>query len=301
MACKAVGAALALLLALGIGASQAAVQAPALSAEQIVERNVAARGGLEAWRAVNTMTWIGHLEGEHAPMGGAPFVMHQARPNRTHFEVKVIGRPTLRVFDGLHGWKAKPGTGDAPDVRPYTPQENLYAARSPGLQGPLIDYQAKGNSVALEEIDEIDGHRAYRLRVTLASGEVDHIWIDTASFLEIRCDRPSYGPKEANPEVSVFYRDYKDFDGLKLPSIIETAAVAGQSPDRMTIERVSVNPRLEKYTFAEPGLRRRRGQFARGAAEANPARRLLQTPESPAATPDEGSAAALQLPSSHPK
>ena len=34
---------------------------PKLSAAEIVERNVAARGGFEAWRAVHTLSYSGHL------------------------------------------------------------------------------------------------------------------------------------------------------------------------------------------------------------------------------------------------
>jgi hypothetical protein len=153
--------------------------------------------------------------------------------------------------------------------------------------------------VALEEIDEIDGRRAYRLRVNLSSGEVDHVWIDASSFLEIRYDRPSYGPKEGNPAVSVFYRDYKDFDGLKLPSIIETAAAPGQSPDRMTLERVSINPRIDRYAFSEPGRRGRRGDFARRFPEADTARRPPLPPAASPAAPADGPAASLQTPSSN--
>jgi len=294
-------AALALVAALASVTVTAAVGAAELSAQEIVDRNVAARGGLEAWRKVDRMTWIGHLEGEHAPMGASPFVLHQARPNLTHFEVKAIGRPTLRVFDGLHGWKARPGRTDAPEVRAYTPQETLYASRSPGLQGPLIDYQARGSTVDLEQIDTIDGQRAYRLRVVLASGEVDRVWIDAASFLEVRYDRPSYGPKEANQTVSVFYRDYQDFEGLKLPATIETAAAPGQSPDRMTIERVAINPRLDRYAFAEPGQRGRHAPLARGSAEVGVARRPAP-PTAPALPlPAEGRAAALPSPAANPQ
>jgi len=280
---------LALLVALGSSAAQPATPAPELTAEQIIERNVAARGGLEAWRKVDTMTWIGHLEGEHAPLASAPFVMHQARPNKTHFEVRAVGRPTLRVFDGRHGWKARPGKGETPDVRPYTAQEDLYAYRAPGLEGPLIDYRAKGNAVVVEEIDEIDHHRAYRLRLDLSSGEVGHVWIDASTFLEIRYDRPSYGPKGTNEVVSVFYRDYKIHEGLNLPSIIETAAAPGQAPDRMMIERVSVNPRLDKHAFSEPGLRSGRGPWAR-RPDANPARLPPAPPATAQAAPIPGAA-----------
>ena len=301
MAHGAWSAALALVAALAGSAGSVAVGAAELSAQEIVERNVAARGGLEAWRKVERMTWIGHLEGEHAPMGASPFVLHQARPNLTHFEVKAIGRPTLRVFDGLHGWKARPGKTEVPEVRAYTPQETLYASHAPGLQGPLIDYQARGSTVDLEEIDTIDAQRVYRLRVVLASGEIDRVWIDAATFLDVRYDRPSYGPKGANQTVSVFYRDYQDFEGLKLPSRIETAAASGQSPDRMTIERVAINPRLDRYAFAEPGLRARHAPLARGPSDATMARRPAAAVTASPPPPAEGRAASLSAPSSEPQ
>src|SRR6202158_1948518 len=35
---------------------------PSLTAQQIVEKHVAARGGLQAWRAVQTMSWSGKLD-----------------------------------------------------------------------------------------------------------------------------------------------------------------------------------------------------------------------------------------------
>ena len=57
-------------LAAGFAAGAlAAGQAPApkLSADEIVEKNAAARGGLDAWRQVRTMVWVGHIESAHAP------------------------------------------------------------------------------------------------------------------------------------------------------------------------------------------------------------------------------------------
>src|SRR6516164_4402592 len=42
-------------------AAETVAPLPALTAEQIVDRNVAARGGLQAWRAVKTMSLAGKL------------------------------------------------------------------------------------------------------------------------------------------------------------------------------------------------------------------------------------------------
>jgi hypothetical protein len=70
-------------------ATARAPKALATTAAEVIDRNVAARGGLDAWRKVNTMMWLGHLErGGRTDGPHIPFVMQLQRPNRTRFEIK---------------------------------------------------------------------------------------------------------------------------------------------------------------------------------------------------------------------
>jgi hypothetical protein len=252
-------AALAAGFATGAPAAKHAPAAPQLSTEEIVAKNAAARGGLDAWRQVRTIAWAGHIQSAHAPAPSMQFVLQQQRPNKTRFEVNAMGQKTVRVFDGTNGWKANAGHAGRPQVRPYTIQEIRYAQGAQGIDGPLIDHTAKGIVVTLEGLDEIEGRKAYHLALRLASGETDHLWIDAASFLDIRYDRtPASAGGGAARVISTRYRDYKTFDGLQIPSVIETGASAGpgSAPDRMVIETVVVNPPLDKRTFADPAASR---------------------------------------------
>jgi hypothetical protein len=228
--------------------------APAeLSATQIVERNVAARGGLEAWRKIQTMVWVGHLEGARLPMPNTPFLLEQKRPNKTRFEIIAGGEKSMRVFDGSLGWKVRSGSDGRPVTQPFTPQELSFAQRAPGIDGALIDAQAKGNAVTLEGTDEVDGRAAYRLLVRLASGERDRVWIDAQTFLDVKVERTSYDATGAAVPVAVHYGDYKAIDGLQIPTTIETSAGPATPVNRMVIERISLNPPLSDRTFAKPG------------------------------------------------
>src|SRR3974390_2880741 len=83
-----------------VAPAEAEAPPPKLSAEQIVAKNVAARGGLAAWKGVQTMVWIGHIESAHAPVPSVLFVLQQQRPNRTRFEINALGQKTVRGFDG---------------------------------------------------------------------------------------------------------------------------------------------------------------------------------------------------------
>jgi hypothetical protein len=268
--------------------------APQLSTDEIIEKNAAARGGLDAWRQVRTMIWVGHIESAHAPMPSMQFVLQQERPNKTRFEINAMGEKTVRVFDGTHGWKANAGHDGRPQVRPYTIEELRYAQGAQGIDGPLIDHTAKGIEVTLEGLDEIEGRRAYRLELRLASGELDRLWIDATSFLDIRYDRtPAGAAGGATRVVSTRCRDYKTFDGLQIPSVIETGASAGpgSAPDRMVIERVVVNPPLDKRTFANPAASQGRHDSQYTPRPPSTARGRVAPPDpAPAADADAGSA-----------
>lgn len=225
-----------------------------LSAQQIVAKNAAARGGLEAWRKVQTMVWLGHIESARASLPSVLFTLSQERPNKMRFEISAMRERTLRVFDGTHGWKLRPAQGRA-EVQPYTPDEVRFAQSGPGLDGPLIDSAEKGSALSIVGIDQIEKHEAYHLIVRTAAGESQHVWVDTKTFLDIRYDRPAGGPAGASRTVSVVYRDYRATDGLMIPSIIETGVAPGVPPDRMVIERVVLNPSLSDQTFRNPARR----------------------------------------------
>jgi hypothetical protein len=226
---------------------------PALTADQIVAKNVAARGGLEAWRKVRTMAWLGHIQSANVPGADLPFILEMKRPDKTRFEIRAQAQKSVRMYDGTQGWKLRPTRTGFPDLRPYTTDELNFARDAQGIDGPLMDYKAKGISVALEGIDEVEGNKAYRLSVKLPSGSSHHVWIDAQSFLDIKSDREARNAFGMAGTVSVYYRNYQGVDGLQIPFTIETSGLdSTKTPDRMVIDKVALNPPLEDWMFARP-------------------------------------------------
>ena len=235
----------------GAAASGAAAASspPGLSAQQIVDRSVTVRGGLAAWNKIATIIWAGHLESERSPVPNLPFQLKEKRPGKSRFEITEPSQRSIRVFNGVGGWKMKLGPDGRPDIKPLTEQEVKFARAAPGLEGPLVDYQARGSTLALEGTEELEGRRCYRIGVTLATGDHQTVWIDAQSFLESRFDRTTYGPAGPKGTVTVRYRDYKELEGLALPSVMEISGAAAGKPDRMVIERVALNPPIEEREF----------------------------------------------------
>ncbi|MGA7178361.1 MAG: hypothetical protein WBX11_02075 [Thiobacillaceae bacterium] len=234
--------------------------APALTAAQIVDKNIAARGGLDAWRKVQTTIWVGHIESPNAPALNIPFALEQKRPDKTRFEIKMQNQLSVRMFDGSHGWKVRPGRDGHPDVQAFTPDELRFAEESQGIDGPLMDYQSEGITITLDGMEKVDGANAYRLSLLLPSGSRRHVWIDAQSFLDIKSDRKSQNASGAPGTVSKYYRDYRTVDGLRIPFIIESGSDTGRAADKMVIDKVVLNPPLQDRMFAEPFAPRRQNK-----------------------------------------
>lgn len=235
-----------------LACAQAPVAGASLSAEQIVARNVEARGGADAWRKVQSMVWVGRVDSPNAPAPGLPFMLALKRPDRTRFEITVLNRVVAHVFDGKEGWKVRPASGGAPDLRPDTGDEVKFSRDEQVIDGPLLDHDAKGISVALEGTDKVDGHDAYRLAVRMPSGAQRHVWVDAHSFLEVKYDREVRGASGRAATIEVMYRDFRDVDGLRIPFVIESGAAGTDKKDRLVIDKVTLNPPLDDMAFAKP-------------------------------------------------
>lgn len=272
----------------GVAADEPAARKP--GAAQIVAKNVAARGGLEAWRKVQTMVWSGHMESATAQVPSMQFVLQQKRPNMTRFELTALNRRTVRLFDGTHGWRVHPTADGRTQAQPYTPQELKFAKEAQGIDGPLIDYEAKGIAVALDGVEDVEGHKAFRLNLRLPSGERHTVWIDASTFLEIKYDRTSYSATGVPGTVSVLYRDYKAVEGLKIPTTVVIGAGSTKAPDKMVIEKIAVNVPLDDRAFTNAGAPGARRAHVAGHPRGSPAGvRTPTVPPPDAANPDPGS------------
>jgi hypothetical protein len=264
---------------------------PTLSAAQIVEKNVAARGGLQAWRAVETMMLAGKMgaggnqratlslripetQNAQGALQGVrqrpaeevqlPFVMDLARPHKERVELEFKGQTAIQVYDGTNGWKLRPFLNRL-EVEPYTAEEMKIASRQSELDGPMVDYAAKGTRVELDGVEKVEDRDTYKLKLTLKSGDVTHVWVDAKTFLEAKMEGQPRRLDGTDHPVEVYYRDYRNVNGLQIPFVLETRVlpVAKNAlglrdtpvpPEKALIEKVVINPKLDAGLFSKPAI-----------------------------------------------
>lgn len=266
--------------------------ATGLTAAQIVTKNVAARGGLKAWHAVQTLTESGKMGAggdQRGPQAGQapgvkrpgkqtsslpasprlaqeaqlPFTLELERTRRMRLEIQFKGQTAVQVYDGTNGWKVRPFLNRM-EVENYTEDELQKAALQADLDGPLVDYAAKGTTVELEGTDKVEDRDTYKLKLTMKDGHSIHVWIDAKTFLEAKVEG---GPRRLDGvqhPVEVYYRDYRAVDGLQIPFLLETRVLpvatpakgarpaASFPPEKIVIEKVEVNPKLDAALFTKP-------------------------------------------------
>jgi len=241
------------LATLAAPAALAANVAPVsnLTAAQVVDKNVAARGGLEAWRAVTTMTLSGEMDAGGKQDSKLPFVLTMKRPHKSRLEIRFQDRPAVQVYDGTQGWKLRPFLGRN-DVEPFTAAEVKSAAASAELDGHLVDYVKKGTKVELQGMEAVEGKSAYKLKLTMKGGEQLNLWVDASSFLELKIDGEPRKLDGRIHKVAIYYRDYKPLNGLTVPYVLETVVEGVKQTRKMTIQAIKVNQPLEDASFAKP-------------------------------------------------
>lgn len=271
-----------------LAAAESKPAAVRLEAAQIVEKFEAARGGLQAWHAVQTLSVTGKLDagtadsaarstilaegGEGAsvrrrgraataaPGASAakqqvqlPFRMEMKRPRKSRLEIDFAGKTAVQVYDGQNGWKVRPYL-NRNDVEPFTAEEAKADAEQGDLDGPLFDYAAKRAKVALEGVEPVKGHDAYKLKLTTKSGDVKHVWIDTQSFLDVKIEGTPRRMDGQMRSVSIYQGDFRAVQGVMVPFLYETAIEGSPQPHKMVVETVAVNRALDDSRFAKPQL-----------------------------------------------
>lgn len=233
------------------GTNVPAARTPNLSAEQIIERNIAARGGLAAWHGVQTLTMSGHMDIGGTKNMEVPFRSAMKRPHKLRFELEFNGQKAVQSYDGAHGWKVRPYLGRT-EAEPYSQEEQQSAAEMQELDGPLVDCKAKGTKVALEGMEAVEGHNTYKLKLTLKNGSVRHDWIDAKSFLEVKIEGQPRRLDGRLHNVEIFYRDYGPVNGLMIPYVLETAVQGVRATHKMTAEKIEVNSKIDDSAFMKP-------------------------------------------------
>jgi hypothetical protein len=217
--------------------------------EELVQKNIEAKGGREKMKAIKTVRLAGKLEAQ----GGFTGLVGQEnkRPNLVRETFTLQGVTQVQAYDGATGWQIQPFEGRKdPQLMGEDDVRDLVIDSD--FDGPLVDYKEKGNKIEYLGHDMVEGDDALRLRVTLNNGDIIYDYLDPDTFLEIRTERREF-IRGAVRESVLDLGSYKPVAGVMFPfSVSGGAKDDPTSWQSVTYEKIEINVDLSDSDFAVP-------------------------------------------------
>jgi hypothetical protein len=223
-----------------------AAPASAQTVDEVIAKSLEARGGLDRLRAVQSIRVTGRMS-----MGSkdASMVVERKRPTSIRAEITFQGERAVQAWDGITAWGIPPmGSGQAEKL----PAEVARAmADEADVDGPLVDYRAKGHQVTLLGRQMLDGGDAYKIEVRRKDGAVEVHFLDARSYLTVRIE----GKRTIRGTVvegESLLGDYREAGGILWPYSIKSGARGSPEKQTLTVEKIEVDPVLDDSRFKMP-------------------------------------------------
>lgn len=221
--------------------------AHAQTVDEIVAKNLKAKGGAEKWKSVSAVKMSGKVSLQGMDL---PLTVYAKRPNMSRQEIVIQDKKIVQAFDGTTPWMINPMMGSETAQEISGPQGDMMKSDA-DFDGALMDWKSKGHTVELVGNEKLDGKPVHHLKVTKKSGHVQHFYLDAESGIELKTttEMEAGGAKQViESEMS----NYQTVEGIMLPHTIKQM-LNGTQVVQMTIDKVEINPTIDPSLFKMPG------------------------------------------------
>src|SRR5437773_3819161 len=219
--------------------------------DELVAKNIEAKGGATVLNNLQTLRATGKLLVPFQGRIELGYLQTKKRPDDVRTEASLQGMTQIEAYDGKEGWKVSPFFGRR-DPERLSADDVKALVEDAEMDGPLVDWQAKGNTVEYLGTEDVDGTPAHKLKVTRKNGDVSFVYLDPDHFLEIRVltQRTRHGAYE---EIETDLGDYEKASGVFVPTSIDFGRKGGPDKQRIIIDKVEANVPVDDTIFHFPG------------------------------------------------
>jgi hypothetical protein len=218
------------------------------TADELIAKNIEARGGMEKIRAIKTLRMSGKFDGGN---GFTAMVgQENQRPDLIRQTFSLQGMTQVLAYDGANGWQIQPfGGKKTPELMGEDDLRDLQLDAD--FDGPLVDYKEKGSTAEFLGHDVVDGDDALRLKITLKNGDIIYSYLDPDTYIEIRREIQQF-IRGAMRERVVGYGSYKPVNGVMYPFSISQGSKVNPEEQTITVLKMEANVTIDPADFALP-------------------------------------------------
>ncbi len=227
--------------------------AAAQSADEIIEKSIAAMGGRAAMEKIKTRVMSGTIT-LRTPVGDIPGTIDvtNAAPNKARTLIKAdltsVGAGPMQIdqrFDGTTGYVLDSLQGDRP-----IGGDQLLNMRANTFPHPFLTYKAMGTTAKVVGKEKVGDRDAFVLLFEPSAGPAVRQYIDAESFMPlkgvIKMNVPQLGDVEQTSEAS----DFRVVDGVKVPFKLQVTSPA--TSFTIVVSKVEHNVPVDEKLFVKP-------------------------------------------------
>ncbi|HEY0745463.1 MAG TPA: hypothetical protein VGD63_02090 [Steroidobacteraceae bacterium] len=233
-----------------LSASYAALAAPTPALDDLVAKNIQARGGVAALHAMHSLTLRGKLlvNDDQFELG---FVQTVERPSNIRVEATIQGLTQVQAYNGTIGWQINPFQGRKDPERMSTDDIKSLTETVADFDGSLVDWQKKGNKLEYLGTEDVDGTQAHKIKLTRQNGDIEYVYLDPDHYLEIRLlsQRTEHG---VTVETETDLGDYEKIQGVFVPFSVESGRKGSSDRQKLIVNSAKVNSQTDNSLFNLP-------------------------------------------------
>jgi hypothetical protein len=187
-------------------------QVNAQSVDDIVKKNIEARGGLELLNKLKTLVVESEIDANGQLIPIKNYVVHQ---KGSRMEMSLMGMDNYMVLNNTEGSVYFPIQGQkSPEPMPKEMHEAMKSQMD--LMGEFIGWKEKGLKLELQGDEDLEGTMCFKILCTYPTGKEKRFFIDKESYQIIRENEKSVvNGKEM--EQNQDFSNFKKQDGYTLP------------------------------------------------------------------------------------
>jgi hypothetical protein len=232
-----------------ISGASLAQSPPPPTLETLVAKNVEAKGGADAIKALQSVRLSGKMLVNEGQIEFT-YTQIKKRPDEVRTELTLQSMTVIQAYDGKEGWRVSPFQGRK-DPEKMSADDTKSLIEDAEIDGPLVDWKAKGSTVEYIGTEDVDGTMAHKLKVVRKNGDVNFVYLDPDHFLEIRVltQRVEQG---AQVEVETDLGDYEKINGVFIPFSEEAGRKGSPDKQKIIIEKAEPNVPVDDAVFHFP-------------------------------------------------
>ena len=222
---------------------------PSPTVDDLVAKNIEAKGGAAALKAIQTIRFEGRLVANQGQIE-LTYTEIKKRPGKVRTDAVLQGMTLVQAYNGSNGWKIFPIYGRK-DPEKMSTDEAKSLVEEAEIGGPLENWKEQGKTVTYLGTEDVEGTAAHKLKVVRKNGDISFVYLDPDYFLEIRVldQRMEQG---AQVQVETDLGDYEKVNGVYFPFSVEAGSKGSTDKQKILIEKAEANIPIDDAVFEFP-------------------------------------------------